>query len=186
MKRFFDISISILLIPFLVVSILVFGSLIFISSGRPIFYFSKRVGQYGQFFFMPKFRTMKNFTPELPTETLSCPENYITPIGKFLRKTSLDEVPQIYSVLIGQMSFVGPRPALPTQTDLNALREKGGVHSLKPGITGLAQINGRDKLSDVEKTKMDIEYLKRISLLTDIKIILITVLKVVKFEGIKH
>ena len=157
-----------------------------ITSKGPILYWSQRVGKNNELFWMPKFRTMRVNTPTLATHLLENPQQWLTPIGSFLRKTSLDELPQLWSILMGNMSFVGPRPALFNQQDLIELRTQRGVHRLTPGLTGWAQINGRDELPIPQKVAFDVEYLERQSLLFDIQIIFQTFLKVVKHQGIQH
>lgn len=149
-------------------------------------YWSDRVGQGNRIFKMPKFRSMRLDTPAVATHLLSNPDAYLTPIGSFLRKTSLDELPQLWSILKGDMSFVGPRPALFNQDDLISLRTQYGVHELVPGLTGWAQVNGRDELPIPEKVKMDVEYLQRQSSLFDLKILWLTFLKVIRSEGVAH
>lgn len=186
MKRIFDstlalISLLILLFPLVLISLLVA-----ITSTGPILYSSQRVGKNNRLFWMPKFRTMRVNTPTLATHLLENPAQWLTPIGSLLRKTSLDELPQLWSILIGDMSFVGPRPALFNQEDLIELRTQNGVHHLTPGLTGWAQINGRDELPIVQKVAFDIEYLQRKSFLFDIEIIVKTFLKVVKHQGVQH
>lgn len=169
------------LIPFLIVSILVK-----ITSSGPIIHWSKRIGQNNQIFFMPKFRTMSVNTPQLATHLLGNGQNFLTPIGSLLRKSSLDEIPQLWSVLKGDMNLVGPRPALFNQDDLIELRTKFNVHTLPPGVTGWAQVNGRDELSIEEKVKFDKEYLDKKSIAFDIKIIFLTIFKVLKRSNILH
>lgn len=186
LKRIFDIILSffllfIFLIPFLVIAVLVK-----LSSKGPVIHWSKRIGQRNELFMMPKFRSMMTNVPQVATHLLLDSEKYITPIGEILRKTSLDELPQLWSVLVGDMSFVGPRPALFNQNDLVELRNQAGVESLKPGITGWAQVNGRDELSNLAKVKFDQEYKEKQSILFDVKIIVLTFLKVFKAEGIRH
>lgn len=175
------IALIIFSIPFFIIWILIRVS----SPGNAV-HWSKRIGKNNEIFLMPKFRTMRIDTPQVATHLLSDGKNYITPIGSFLRKTSLDELPQLWSVLRGDMSLVGPRPALFNQYDLMELRTKAGVHVLVPGVTGWAQINGRDELSSEEKVKYDKEYLERRSIVFDLKIILLTVFKVVLSRDIKH
>jgi O-antigen biosynthesis protein WbqP len=186
MKRIFDftaamMSLVIFSLPLLLVSIAVA-----ISSNGPILYWSQRVGKNNQLFWMPKFRTMRVNTPTLATHLLENPQQWLTPIGSFLRKTSLDELPQLWSILAGKMSFVGPRPALFNQQDLIELRTQQGVHILTPGLTGWAQINGRDELPIPQKVAFDVEYLARQSLIFDLQIIYRTFLKVVKHQGVQH
>ncbi len=186
MKRFFDFVLVILAsimlaIPFF----LVFFAVKLTSAGSAL-YWSDRVGRDNKLFKMPKFRTMRVDTPAVATHLLPNPEQYLTPIGSFLRKSSLDELPQLWSILKGDMSFVGPRPALFNQYDLIELRTKYGVEKLLPGLTGWAQINGRDELPIPEKVKLDVEYLNNQSLVMDLKIIVRTFLKVVRREGVQH
>ena len=171
----------ILLIPFVIIAILVK-----IDSKGPALYWSDRVGAKGVIFKMPKFRTMKIGTPVLATHLLEDAESYSTPFGIFLRRTSLDEMPQIISVLMNKMTFVGPRPALFNQYDLIELRINRGIDNIKPGITGLAQINGRDELSIDDKVRFDQEYLENRSFLLDLKIFWFTLLKVIKRDDISH
>ena len=168
-------------IPFIIIFILVK-----ITSPGPAIHWSKRIGMNNKIFLMPKFRTMKIDTPQLATHLLGDGKNYLTPIGSFLRKSSLDELPQLLSVLKGDMSLVGPRPALFNQDDLKELRTKYNVHSIPPGVTGWAQINGRDELSIEEKVKYDKQYLDRRSLAFDIKVIFLTVYKVLMRANIQH
>ena len=174
-------AINILLIPLLFISVLVW-----FSSPGPVLHWSKRVGQNNENFYMPKFRSMKMNTPDVATNLLKKPEEYLTTIGSFLRKTSLDELPQIWSIFIGDMSFVGPRPALYNQYDLILLRTKNNIHKLKPGLTGWAQVNGRDELSVNKKVQFDSYYLKNQSLLFDISILKHTLLKVLNQHGVTH
>lgn len=186
MKRFFDLLLALLaglalFLPLLVVSLLVR----FTSTG-PILYWSDRVGRNNQLFKMPKFRSMQVGTPAVATHLLNNPDTYLTPIGGFLRKSSLDELPQLWSILKGDMCFVGPRPALFNQHDLIELRSQAGVHRLTPGLTGWAQINGRDELPIPDKVKLDVEYLHRQSLWFDIKIICLTAWKVIHRDNVSH
>ncbi len=160
--------------------------LVRLTSPGPVLYWSERVGKDNLIFRMPKFRTMRVDTPAVATHLLNDPDSYLTPIGPFLRKSSLDELPQLWSVLKGDMSFVGPRPALFNQNDLVALRTAKGVHQLIPGITGWAQINGRDDLPIPVKVALDVHYLKHRSIMLDTKILFLTLLKVLKREGVKH
>src|SRR6185312_4374546 len=159
-KRSFDIILSLILLTLLALPLLVIAVLVRITSHGPALHWSKRVGRCNQIFLMPKFRSMKTETPQLATHLMTNPETFLTPIGKFLRKTSLDELPQLLSVLKGDMSFVGPRPALYNQDDLIALRTQYGVEKLRPGITGWAQINGRDELPIPIKVDFDHHYLE--------------------------
>mgnify|MGYP002826549522 CR=1 FL=1 len=156
------------------------------SSGRPVLYWSDRIGKERLIFSMPKFRTMRTNTPEIATHMLDDPDIFLTPIGGLLRKTSLDELPQIWSIIVGDMNFVGPRPALFNQDDLIDLRIKEGVDKLLPGITGWAQVNGRDELSIPDKVALDVEYMNRKSFCFDIRIIWMTFLKVINSQGISH
>ena len=186
MKRIFDLFLSLCLVLVLLVPILVIVALVRLTSRGPALYWSDRVGVDNQIFKMPKFRTMRIDTPAVATHLLDNPDSYLTPIGPFLRKSSLDELPQLWSVLKGDMSFVGPRPALFNQGDLIALRTEKGVHRLIPGITGWAQINGRDDIPIPKKVEFDEYYMLHRSFLLDIKIILLTVFKVVRREGVVH
>jgi O-antigen biosynthesis protein WbqP len=185
-KRVFDIVFSILLIFLCSPLFLALALCVKMSSRGRILHWSKRVGRYNKLFLMPKFRSMRIDTPLLPTHLLSNSETYLTPIGSFLRRTSLDELPQLYSILAGELSFVGPRPALYNQDDLVALRTERGIHVLVPGLTGWAQVNGRDELPIPIKVKFDYEYLQRRSFMFDIQIIGMTAIKVVRSEGIQH
>jgi O-antigen biosynthesis protein WbqP len=186
MKRIFDILLVVLFTPiWLPVYGLVFF-LVLISSGFPVIHWSKRVGKDNVIFLMPKFRTMKLSTPNVATDLLVNPQQYLIPLGGFLRKTSLDELPQLISVIRGQMSIVGPRPALFNQEQLIKLRRSVGVDLLRPGLTGWAQVNGRDELSIPEKVSYDHEYLHRQSMLLDIKIIWLTILRVLRSDGVAH
>ena len=185
-KRIFDLIILLISLSVFIVPIIFIYISIRVTSGKNVIYWSDRIGKDNIIFKMPKFRTMKANTPSVATHLLKKPENWITPIGKILRKLSLDELPQLWSILKGEMSFVGPRPALFNQNDLIKLRTKNSVHQILPGITGLAQINGRDELSISDKVSFDIEYLKKGSLVLDIKIILITIRKIFSPSGISH
>lgn len=186
MKRSFDLLISFVLLIILLIPIVVIGSAIFFTSKGPVIHWSKRIGKDNIIFMMPKFRTMTTNAPDVATHLLQDPSNYYTPVGKFFRKYSLDELPQLYSILIGDMSLVGPRPALHNQDDLVSLRKEVGVHCLLPGITGLAQINGRDSLPIQRKVEFDLNYLKKKSLRFDIYILWLTLLKVIKRANISH
>ncbi len=154
-------------------------------SGK-VLYWSQRIGKDNTVFLMPKFRTMRTDTPVVATHLLANPDAYLTPVGKFLRTTSLDELPQLYSILMGHMSFVGPRPALFNQDDLIELRTRAGVHVLTPGLTGWAQVNGRDELPIPDKVALDKVYLQKQSWLFDMQILLRTFVKVVRREGVVH
>jgi O-antigen biosynthesis protein WbqP len=186
MKRVFDIFLGclaalILFVPMLLVAIAVRS-----TSKGPALYWSDRVGRNNVIFKMPKFRSMRVETPAVASHLLADARSHLTPIGSFLRKSSLDELPQLWSILKGDMSFVGPRPALFNQQDLIALRTQLGVHNLMPGLTGWAQINGRDELPIFDKVKLDSDYLVRKSFAFDIYILMLTILKVLKRDGISH
>lgn len=186
MKRVFDLALALLALLVLLVPIGLVSLLVRLTSHGPIVYWSDRVGKNNQLFKMPKFRTMRVDTPAVATHLLSNPEQFLTPIGSFLRRSSLDELPQLWSILRGDMSFVGPRPALFNQDDLVTLRTRFGVDLMTPGLTGWAQINGRDELPIPDKVQLDVEYLKRQSFWFDLKIIFLTFLKVLKKDGITH
>jgi O-antigen biosynthesis protein WbqP len=186
MKRLFDLFIGIMLLVVLITPILFIIILVRVTSKGPSFYWSDRVGRNNIIFKMPKFRSMRVGTPTIATHLLDNPDSFLSPIGSFLRRSSLDELPQLYSILKGDMSLVGPRPALFNQDDLIAFRSKKGVNKLLPGITGWAQINGRDKLSIPDKVALDVEYMQRQSFLFDIKILWMTFLKVAKQDGVSH
>lgn len=186
MKRFFDLLLSLLLVPFVLLPILLITVLIRLSSPGPALYWSDRVGVGNKIFKMPKFRTMRIDTPAVATHLLANPDAYLTPVGSFLRKTSLDELPQLWSVLRGDMSIVGPRPALFNQDDLVALRTQKGIHSLIPGITGWAQINGRDDIPIPKKVDLDEYYLVHRSFMFDLKILYLTFMKVIRAENVSH
>lgn len=186
MKRVFDLALAaavglIVLVPVLLVAVAVR-----VTSTGPVLYWSKRVGRNNTLFKMPKFRSMRADTPAVATHLLPNPEAYLTPIGSFLRKSSLDELPQLWSILRGDMSFVGPRPALFNQYDLIELRNQARVSELVPGLTGWAQINGRDELPIPQKVKLDIEYLQKKSFWLDLKIIWLTGIKVLKRDNVTH
>ena len=186
MKRFLDFSLALIALGFLALPVIVVAILVRLTSSGPALYWSDRVGRDNRIFKMPKFRSMRVDTPDVATHLLSNAGSYLTPIGSFLRMTSLDELPQLWSILAGDMSFVGPRPALYNQHDLVELRTKHGVHKLLPGLTGWAQINGRDELPIPEKVALDVEYMKRCSFWFDCLIICKTAIKVVRRDGIKH
>ena len=185
-KRLFDIILSLFLIPIVILPSLIIIILISIETRCLPVFLSKRVGKNNILFLMPKFRTMSQNTPQVATHLLENSHLYITRFGAFLRKTSLDEIPQILSVLIGHMSFVGPRPALYNQYDLIKLREENNIHLLIPGITGWAQINGRDDVSINKKVEIEIYYKNNINLFLDLKILFLTILRVFKMHNIKH
>jgi O-antigen biosynthesis protein WbqP len=186
MKRIFDLLLGVaILVPLIVLMLLISIAVRFSSKG-PALYWSDRVGKNNKIFKMPKFRSMLTDTPAVATHLLDNPNTYLSPIGSFLRRYSLDELPQLFSVLKGNMSFVGPRPALFNQDDLIALRTEKGVDRLLPGITGWAQVNGRDELSIPDKVVLDVEYLNRQSFWFDIKILWMTFLKVMRRDGVSH
>jgi O-antigen biosynthesis protein WbqP len=185
-KRIFDLFASLCLVPVLLVPTLVIAFLVRLTSKGPALYWSNRVGVDNRIFKMPKFRTMRADTPAVATHLMQNPDEYLTPIGPFLRKSSLDELPQLWSVLKGDMTFVGPRPALFNQNDLIALRTEKGVHRLVPGITGWAQINGRDDIPIPRKVEYDTYYLENRSFTLDVKILFLTLLKVSRAENVSH
>ena len=186
MKRLFDAVFSVVLLLVLLIPMVLIAVMVKFTSKGDILYWSDRVGKDNVIFKMPKFRSMMVDTPAVATHLLGNPQSNLTPIGNFLRKYSLDEFPQLWSILKGDMSFVGPRPALFNQDDLVKLRSDKGVDKVVPGLTGWAQINGRDELPIPEKVKMDVEYLQRQSFLFDLKIILLTLLKVIRKNNISH
>ncbi len=186
MKRFFDFLLGFILSVVLLVPIVVLSLLIRLTSSGPALYWSDRVGQHNVIFKMPKFRSMRVGTPAVATHLLANPKTHLTPIGSFLRKSSLDELPQLWSILVGDMSFVGPRPALYNQRDLIELRTQKNVHKLVPGLTGWAQVKGRDELTILEKVELDAEYLQLRSFWLDIKIIWLTFFKVLQKDGVSH
>ena len=186
MKRAFDLLLVIVAGLLLSVPLIVVAILVCLTSPGPVLYWSDRIGRNNVVFQMPKFRSMRTGTPTVATHLLSSPESYLTPIGGFLRKSSLDELPQLWSILKGDMSFVGPRPALFNQDDLIRMRTQAGVQLLIPGLTGWAQVNGRDELPIPQKVALDIEYLHRRSIKFDMYIIILTALKVLKRDGITH
>jgi O-antigen biosynthesis protein WbqP len=185
-KRAFDLVLSFLLLPLLCILMAVTAVAVWLTSKGPVLYWSDRVGRNNKMFRMPKFRTMHVHTPEVATHLLRDPKAHLTVIGPFLRKTSLDELPQIYSILRGDLSFVGPRPALHNQNDLVAVRTEHGVHELVPGLTGWAQVNGRDDLPIPVKVEYDCEYLRKKTLFFDLKILFLTFLRVMRGDGVAH
>jgi O-antigen biosynthesis protein WbqP len=185
-KRAFDFVLALLLLVVFLIPIVILIILVRATSPGAAFYWSDRVGRRNRIFKMPKFRSMRTDTPAVASHLLQDPDIYVTPIGKFLRKSSLDELPQLWSILTGEMSFVGPRPALFNQHDLIALRSARQIDALRPGLTGWAQVNGRDELPIPIKVKFDAEYLDRRSFLFDMKILCLTFLKVVKRDGVSH
>lgn len=186
MKRIFDLVLATVAGSFLLAPVLLVAILVRLTSKGPALYWSDRVGRHNKIFKMPKFRTMRVDTPTMATHLLSDPKQFLTPMGSFLRKSSLDELPQLWSIIKGDMSFVGPRPALFNQDDLIALRTRYGVDKLLPGLTGWAQINGRDELPIPDKVKLDVDYLNNQSFWLDLKIIFLTFLKVLRRDGIQH
>jgi len=185
-KRFFDLSIGSIFLVCLSIPMVLTIIAVRLTSKGPSLYWSNRVGKSNKIFKMPKFRSMLIDTPAVATHLLDNPDSYLSPIGDFSRRTSLDELPQLFSVLKGDMSFVGPRPALFNQDDLIALRTEKRVDKLLPGITGWAQVNGRDELSIPDKVALDVEYLNRQSFWFDIKILWMTLLKVITRDGVSH
>ena len=186
MKRLFDILLGCLAALILFVPVLLVAIAVRLTSKGPALYWSDRVGRNNVIFKMPKFRSMRVGTPAVATHLLADAASHLTPIGSFLRKSSLDELPQLWSILVGDMSFVGPRPALFNQQDLIALRTAQGVHILVPGLTGWAQVNGRDELPIPDKVKLDVAYLQRQSLGFDIRILWLTLVKVLRRDGVSH
>lgn len=185
-KRFFDVALA---VPLLIVALplmMALAVLVRITSKGPALYWSKRVGRENRIFLMPKFRSMRIDTPQLATHLLGDAAKYLTPVGSFIRRSSLDELPQLLSILAGHLSFVGPRPALFNQMDLVAMRTGLGIHKLTPGLTGWAQVNGRDDLSIAAKVKYDLEYLQGCSFLFDFRILRMTLMKVLRREGVAH
>ena len=186
MKKTFDLGLAVLALPFVLPISGLLAALVILTSPGPALYWSDRVGRHNRLFKMPKFRSMRINTPAVATHLLSNPDQWLTPIGSFLRRTSLDELPQLWSILKGDMSFVGPRPALFNQDDLIKLRTEKGVHEVLPGLTGWAQINGRDEIPIPQKVQLDVEYVHRQSFFFDVKILWMTALKVVAKDGISH
>ena len=186
MKRLLDLLLALLTLAVLSAPLLLVALAVRLSSRGPVLYWSDRIGRDNVVFRMPKFRSMKVGTPTVATHLLQDPGSCLTPVGSFLRRSSLDELPQLWSILKGDMSFVGPRPALYNQHDLIELRTRCGVHRLRPGLTGWAQVNGRDELPIPQKVALDLAYLRRQSLLFDAKIVLLTALRVVQRDGVSH
>ena len=186
MKRIFDLLLALAASVVLAVPVLLVALMVRLTSPGPALYWSDRVGRYNKIFKMPKFRSMRVGTPAVATHLLVDPKAYLTPIGSFLRKSSLDELPQLWSILTGDMSFVGPRPALFNQHDLVDMRTRLKVHELVPGLTGWAQVNGRDELPIPDKVKLDVEYLQGQSLWLDIRILWMTFVKVIRRDGVTH
>ncbi len=186
MKRTFDLLLAAIAACFLLVPVFLVTLLVRLTSRGPALYWSDRVGRNNSIFKMPKFRSMRLGTPAVATHLLENPERYLTPIGGFLRKSSLDELPQLWSIFKGDMSFVGPRPALFNQNDLIEQRTLHGVHMLVPGLTGWAQINGRDELPIPAKVALDVEYLQKQSFFFDLKILVLTAVKVARRDNVTH
>lgn len=186
MKRLFDLALAVPAALVLMLPIACIALAVRLTSPGPALYWSDRVGRHNRIFRMPKFRSMRIDTPAVATHLLTDPQRWLTPIGPLLRRSSLDELPQMWSILKGDMSFVGPRPALFNQDDLIALRTEAGVHELVPGLTGWAQINGRDELPIPQKVALDAEYLRRRSLGFDLRILWLTAVKVLRREGVQH
>ena len=186
MKRLFDLMLALLAAVVLAAPLALIALVVRLTCAGPALYWSDRVGRGNTLFKMPKFRSMRTGTPAVATHLLRDPSAYLTPIGSFLRKSSLDELPQLWSILVGDMSFVGPRPALFNQHDLIALRAQHGVNNLVPGLTGWAQVNGRDELPIPEKVKLDVQYLQRQSLVFDLHILWLTFVKVLRRDGVTH
>lgn len=186
MKRIFDLILALIASIILIIPVFIVTLLVRFSSTGPVLYWSDRVGRNNKVFKMPKFRSMLVGTPAVATHLLADARSHLTPVGNFLRKSSLDELPQLWSIICGDMSFVGPRPALFNQQDLIELRTQNGVDKILPGLTGWAQVNGRDELPIPMKVKLDVEYMQRQSLFLDVKIIFLTFLKVLRRDGIVH
>ena len=186
MKRLFDLALGLMAAVVLLGPLMVVAVLVRLTSPGPALYWSDRVGRYNKIFKMPKFRSMRVDTPAVATHLLVNSKAHLTPIGSFLRKSSLDELPQLWSILVGDMSFVGPRPALFNQHDLIELRTQKNVHTLVPGLTGWAQVNGRDELPVPRKVELDAEYLHNRGFWCDIKILWFTFFKVVQSDGVSH
>ena len=185
-KRVFDFIVAAVVLIILLIPLVLIAITVWLTSAGPALYWSKRIGKNNRSFSMPKFRTMRIDTPAVATHLMDNPENYVTPVGRILRKTSLDELPQLWSILAGDMSLVGPRPALFNQHDLIELRSEYGVDRLVPGLTGWAQVNGRDELPVRDKVRLDAEYLARQSFLFDCKIVFLTFARVMRRQGVAH
>ena len=186
MKRVFDLVVGLITLLFALIPMLLIALSIRTTSKGAVLYWSDRIGQINKIFRMPKFRTMQVETPVVATHLMANPDKYLSSFGGFLRRSSLDELPQLFSILKGDMSFVGPRPALFNQDDLIALRTEKGVDKLVPGLTGWAQVNGRDELPIPEKVALDMEYMERQSFWFDLKILWMTLLKVIRKDGVSH
>jgi O-antigen biosynthesis protein WbqP len=186
MKRFFDLILALILFILLLLPMLIIAISIYLTSKGPLIYWSDRVGLNNIIFKMPKFRSMKMDTPQIATHLLSNPDKFLHPVGRFIRRVSLDELPQLFSIIKGDMSFVGPRPALFNQEDLIALRSEKGVDKIQPGLTGWAQVNGRDELSISHKVALEVEYMQKKSLLFDLKILWLTFYKLINTQDVSH
>jgi O-antigen biosynthesis protein WbqP len=186
MKRLFDLILALITATILLIPMMLVATMVKFTSKGPVLYWSDRVGRNNEIFRMPKFRSMQIDTPAVATHLLDDPDRYLTSIGRFLRRTSLDELPQLWSIFIGDMSFVGPRPALFNQDDLIALRSQCGVHNLLPGLTGWAQVNGRDELPIPQKVKLDVEYMQKKSFGFDLYVMWLTFIKVMLGDGVSH
>ena len=186
MKRVFDLVLCLIFGILFLIPIVFVGFLVQITSPGPVIYWSDRVGRFNKLFKMPKFRSMHVLTPAIATHMLENPDEWLTPIGSFLRKSSLDELPQLWSIFKGDMSFVGPRPALFNQDDLIELRTNAGVHKLMPGLTGWAQINGRDRTTIIQKVQLDVDYMNQKSIILDLKILWITVFRTLYQKEVSH
>lgn len=186
MKRFFDLVLALILVILFAVPLILVALAVRVTSPGPVLYWSDRVGRDNHIFKMPKFRSMRTNTPAVATHLLNNPQSFLTPIGGLLRRSSLDELPQIWSILVGSMSFVGPRPALYNQDDLIGLRTERQVHTLVPGLTGWAQVNGRDELPIIVKVNLDVEYMQKQSFFFDIYILYLTFIKVLGRDGVAH
>ena len=186
MKKTFDLALALLALPLVLPISGLLAVLVILTSPGPAVYWSERIGRHNQLFKMPKFRSMRIDTPAVATHLLDNPEQWLTPIGSFLRRSSLDELPQLWSIFKGDMSFVGPRPALFNQDNLIKLRTEKGVHEVLPGLTGWAQVNGRDEIPILQKVQLDAEYLHRQSFFFDLKILWMTALKVFNRDGVSH
>lgn len=186
MKRVCDVALAVIVVFFFAMPMVILACIVYSTSKGTVLYWSERVGRNNRIFRMPKFRTMIVGTPAVATHLIQNASDCLTPVGSFLRKTSLDELPQLWSILKGDMSFVGPRPALFNQDDLIAQRTQYGVHRLVPGLTGWAQVNGRDELPIAEKVALDAEYLQRQSFWFDLKILTLTIVKVIRQDNVSH
>jgi O-antigen biosynthesis protein WbqP len=185
-KRIFDLFLAVVASLLFSVPIIIVAAAVRLTSKGPVLYWSDRIGRNNVVFKMPKFRSMRVGTPAVATHLLADPSSVLTPIGAVIRRSSMDELPQLWSILVGDMSFVGPRPALFNQIDLIELRTARGIDKLVPGLTGWAQVNGRDELPIPEKVKLDEEYKLRSSFLFDLRILWLTALKVLKRDGVAH